>query len=57
MYIEKEDGSRINRTQILPYMSKDAHKYQDIYGSIQAVFQEVFEWMAEQVCGQHAIGY
>ena len=57
MYIEKEDGSRINRTQFLPYMSKDAHKYQDIYGSIQAVFQEVFEWMAEQVCGQHAIGY
>ena len=50
MHIEKEDGSRVNRAQLLPYISQDACKHQDIYHSLQSVFQKLFEWVAEQVC-------
>ena len=49
--IEKDDNTRTNYGQMLPYPSQDTGKYKDIYNNLQSVFQNLFEWMAEQVCG------
>ena len=47
--IGKEDGSRTNYSQLLPYTSKDVRDYDGIYRDLEAVFEDVFEWIAEQV--------
>ena len=47
--IEKDDNTRTNYGQMLPYPSQDTGKYKDIYNNLQSVFQKLFEWMAEQV--------
>ena len=46
---QKEDQSRTNYTQLLPYTSKDMRDYDSVYQDLQTLFHDVFEWMAEQV--------
>ncbi|KAH9912426.1 uncharacterized protein B0H18DRAFT_818828, partial [Fomitopsis serialis] len=44
---EKDDHSRTNYTQMLPYPSRDMSKFEEIYQNLEEIFQGVFEWMAE----------
>lgn len=46
----KEDGTRTNYHQMLPYTSQDMKKHFKVYQNLQVVFQKVFEFMAMQVC-------
>ncbi|KAH9910546.1 uncharacterized protein B0H18DRAFT_839669, partial [Fomitopsis serialis] len=48
MLLEKEDHSRTNYTQMLPYPSRDMKKYEEIYHNLEEILGEVFEYMAEQ---------
>ena len=45
----KEDGSRTNYSQLLPYTSKDVRDYDGVYQDLHTAFRDVFEWIAEQV--------
>ena len=49
MMMGKEDGSRTNYSQLLPYTSKDVRDYDGVYQDLHTAFRDVFEWIAEQV--------
>lgn len=43
------DNSRTNYTQMLPYMSLDTNKHENVYNNMGNIFGGVFEWIANQV--------
>jgi len=49
--MSREDVSRTNHTQTLPYQSRDILEHQQLYDNILQAFGEVFEWIDEVVSG------
>ncbi|KAH9928608.1 uncharacterized protein B0H18DRAFT_1117802 [Fomitopsis serialis] len=47
--VGKSDSTRMNYGQLLPYISSDMSKYQDIYAALRSVFADVFEYMAKKI--------
>jgi hypothetical protein len=48
-YLTREDVSRTNHTQTLPYPSRDILEHEQLYGNILQAFGELFEWIDEVV--------
>ncbi|KAH9919276.1 uncharacterized protein B0H18DRAFT_882126 [Fomitopsis serialis] len=49
MLIEKDDNSRTNYGQMLPYPSHAMRKHGEIYENMRHIFEHVFVWVAEQI--------
>ncbi|EPS92967.1 hypothetical protein FOMPIDRAFT_20930, partial [Fomitopsis schrenkii] len=47
--IARMDNSRTNYTQMLPYMSLDTNKHENVYNNMGNIFGGVFEWIANQI--------
>lgn len=43
------DNSRTNYTQMLPYMSLDTRKHENVYNNMGNILGGVFEWITSQV--------
>lgn len=50
LMIGKEDGSRMNYTQLTPYQARDFRQHEDVYAAIERSFAGLFEWVEEEVC-------
>lgn len=50
-YMSREDVSRTNHAQTLPYQSRDMLEHQPFYDNILQAFGELFEWIDEVVSG------
>jgi hypothetical protein len=48
-YLAREDVSRTNHTQTLPYPSRDILEHSQLYGNILEAFGELFEWIDQVV--------
>ncbi|KAG1856083.1 hypothetical protein F4604DRAFT_1522245, partial [Suillus subluteus] len=48
-YMSREDVSRTNHAQTLPYQSRDILEHQQLYENILLAFGEVFEWIDEVI--------
>ncbi|KAH9829346.1 uncharacterized protein C8Q71DRAFT_678985, partial [Rhodofomes roseus] len=49
MLIEREDTSRTNYSQMLPYESREKTKHMKLYNNLNRIFARVFEWIAGQI--------
>lgn len=49
MLIEREDTSRTNYSQMLPYESREKTKHMKLYNNLNRIFARVFEWISVQV--------
>ena len=39
---------------MLPYVSLDIRKHEDVYHNIGSIFRDVFQWISQQVSLQHS---
>ncbi|EPS92782.1 hypothetical protein FOMPIDRAFT_24283, partial [Fomitopsis schrenkii] len=49
LMIGKEDGSRMNYTQLTPYQARDFRQHEDVYAAIERSFTGLFEWVEEEL--------
>lgn len=52
--IVRADNSRTNYAQMLPYVSLDIRKHEDVYHNIGSIFGDMFQWISQQVSLQHS---
>jgi hypothetical protein len=45
----RDDVSRTNHAQTLPYPSRDILEHQQVYDNIVEAFEELFQWIDEVV--------
>ena len=43
--MEREDASRTNHSQMIPYLSQDAGKHKAVYDNVKTVLADLFEWL------------
>ncbi|KAG2083089.1 uncharacterized protein F5147DRAFT_660271 [Suillus discolor] len=48
-YMSREDVSRTNHSQTLPYQSRDILEHQQLYNNILLAFGELFEWIDDVI--------
>lgn len=49
LMMEREDVSRTNHSQMVPYLSQDAGKYKAVYDKVKTVLADLFEWLRQWV--------
>jgi hypothetical protein len=47
--MEREDVSRTNHSQMIPYLSQDAGKHKAVYDNVKTVLADLFEWLRQWV--------
>jgi hypothetical protein len=47
--MEREDVSRTNHSQMIPYLSQEAGKYKAVYDKVKTVLADLFEWLRQWV--------
>jgi hypothetical protein len=46
---EREDVSRTNHSQMVPYLSQDAGEHKAVYDKVKTVLADLFEWLRQWV--------
>lgn len=49
-YLEREDGSRMNYNQLIPYLSREARNHWREFSSLQTIFADLFAYIQDEVC-------
>lgn len=49
LYLTREDGAKINYTQLLPYFSKEGYEHQETLANLQTIFADFFAFIRTEV--------
>lgn len=55
LYLVRDDGTKVNYSQLLPYFSKEGYEHWEALANLQTVFTDLFTHVRREVSEQYCI--